>query len=160
MAKYIGDPEKLVAPGKSSVMGDASSIRMRGALDDKLDVRDILANFVGRGDRDLSNDQAKKDYHYLSSVLGAPMAQKTLNHILIFNQRNDQKNQPFEKRLNSLYTIGSQDKDVDNLLKRTSMLGTGPIAGARESGNVGNMAAMGTIPSITSKTTAMSDKSL
>lgn len=160
MAKSIGDPEKLTGPGKASAMVDPASIRKTGPLDDKFDVRDILANFVSRGDKDLSGDQAKKDYHYMSSTLGEPMARKMLNHVLIFNQRPDQQNQSFEKKLSSLYTIGSNDKDVDGILKKTNMLDKGAIAGARESGNVGSMMAAGTLAPDLTKSTAMSNKSI
>lgn len=156
MATSIGDPEKILSPGKSSAMIDPSNIRTRSKLDDKFDVRDILANFVGRGDKDLSNDQAKKDYHYLSSMIGEPMAQKMMTHVLLFNQRDDQQKQPFEKKLSSLYTIGSNDKDVDSLLKKTSMLGQGVVPGARESGNVGSMASTGVLSPDLTKSTVMS----
>ncbi len=158
MAKSIGDPDKLTGPGKASVMADPSNIPKTGVTDDKFDVRDILANFVGRGDRDLSNDQAKKDYHRLTAIIGEPMAQKMMAHVMIFNQRDDQKNQPFEKRLNSLYTIGSNDKDVHQLLQRTGTLGQGVVPGAIESGNLGNMMAEGTINPDLSKNTAMSTR--
>jgi hypothetical protein len=135
-------PDKPKAPpGSAQQMPDPKYFpgASRGQGNDQLDVRDILANFVGRGDKNLSNDEAKKDYYMLVAKLGEPMASKTMSHLFLFNNRPDQTNVPFEKKLTSLYTIGSNDKDVDRLLKTTGNLGTGPIAGAQGSVNVGNM---------------------
>jgi hypothetical protein len=113
---------------------------------DQLDVADILANFVGRGDKNLQNDQALKDFHYLSTKVGQPMASKLVNHVIMFNQRPDMQKQPFAAKLNSLYTIGSNDKDVDGILKKTNNLGAGPNAIANNSWNIDSQSATGRNP--------------
>lgn len=97
------------------------------------DIRDTIASFVNRKDKDLSSDGAKSDFAQLVSILGRPAATKLAIHLTQFNQRSDQQGAPFEKRLQSLYDIGSRDTDVDNLLKRSAMLGYGPMEGARSS---------------------------
>lgn len=112
-----------------------------GMAGDKVDVADILSNFVGRGDKDLSGDQAKKDYHFLIGKMGAPMAQKMVSHVLAFNQRPDMQKQPFASKLNSLYSIGSNDKDVDKVLK--TQLGAGPVALANSSPEIDTRLASG-----------------
>ncbi len=121
-----GDP--IINAGMTS---NPKFFQNNGMAGDKVDVADILSNFVGRGDKDLSGDQAKKDYHFLIAKMGAPMAQKVVGHVLSFNQRPDMQKQPFDAKLNSLYSIGSSDKDVDNILK--THLGAGPIALANSS---------------------------
>lgn len=121
----------------------SSSLPGASAGGDRLDVADILSNFVGRGDKDLSGDQAQKDYRYLGSKVGEPMARKLLTHVIIFNQRPDIQKQPFAQKLNSLYTIGSADKDVDQVLKSTKNMGVGPNAMANNSWNIDSQAATG-----------------
>lgn len=137
------DPNKPATPPKGTVMSSAGYFPASSQSPQarSLDVRDVIAGFVGRKDKDLTNDQARKDFSFLTAQLGQDMARKVLNHIIIFNNRPGDPNAPFEKRLQSLYDIGSNDKDVDALLKRTAMLEQGPIAGARTSANVSAMQA-------------------
>lgn len=139
-----GGPDKpAVLPKKNVMMNNegyfpASSQSSQAR---SLDVRDAIAGFIGRKDKDLTNDQARKDFALLSGQLGQDMARKVLNHVIVFNSRAADPNTPFEKRLQSLYDIGSNDKDVDALLKRTAMLEQGPVPGARTSSNVSVMQA-------------------
>lgn len=149
MAEYIiGDPNKPSAPPKGKIMSSQGFFppSSQGTDARKLDIRDMIANFVNRQDKDLSDDQAKKDFKFMATQLGEPTARKILNHVLIFNQRPDIKTLPFERRLSSLYDIGSNDKDVNALLKRTAILEQGPIPGARTSSNIGLMTQMPIAP--------------
>ena len=102
-----------------------------GMAGDSVDVADIISNFVGRGDKDLSGDQTKKDYKFLIAKVGAPLAQKLVSHVIAFNQRPDMQKQPFANKLISLYSMGSNDKDVDKVLK--NKLGQGPVSLANSS---------------------------
>lgn len=138
---FVGGPDRPVPPPRGRMMSSAGyfppSSQSQAAR--SLDMRDMIANFINRQDKDLTQDQARKDFKYMASHLGEPAARKILNHVLIFNQRPDIKNLPFERRLASLYDIGSNDKDVDAFLKKTNMLEQGPIPGARSSSNIGLM---------------------
>jgi hypothetical protein len=120
--------------------------RSGGDTDTQFNVRDVIANFVARKDKNLSHPDAKSDYNYLVNQLGAPGAQKVMAHLSIFNQRPEIQNLPFEQRLSRLYTIGSNDKDVDGMLKQYAALGQGPVAAAYDSPNVTNMQAVGKYP--------------
>jgi hypothetical protein len=124
-----GDP--IINAGITS---DPKYFQNNGMAGDKVDVADILSNFVGRGDKDLSGGQAKKDYQFLIGKVGAPLAQKLVGHVLTFNQRPDMQKQPFAAKLNNLYSMGSNDKDVDKILK--TQLGAGPVALANSSPEV------------------------
>ena len=115
----------------ATAVASPNSSAKNGPAGDKVDVADILSNFVSRGDKNLTGDQARKDYSFLIGKVGAPTAQKLINHVLIFNQRPDMQKQPFAQKLNSFYSMGSNDKDVDNILK--TQLGAGPVALANSS---------------------------
>lgn len=132
---------------KSKQMFDSKYFqRSGGDTDQQFNVRDIIANFVARKDKNLSHPDARSDYAALVGQIGAPAAQKVLSHISIFNQRPELQNLPFEQRLSRLYTIGSNDKDVDTMLKQYSALGQGPIAAAYDSPNATNKQAVGKLP--------------
>lgn len=112
--------------------------RKRGKSDDLFDARDIVASFVGKGYKDLSNDQAKEDYKYLHNTLGAEAATKLMNQVFIFNNRTDLGGKSWQDRVNTFYTIGSNDKSTSQLIQQLSSLDRGPIAGLTEAGNLTN----------------------
>lgn len=144
MPDYIGggDPDTPKSPkGALSSNSGYFPASSQGADARSLDVRDIIASFINRGDKNLKNEEARKGFAYLSANLGSDQAHKLMNHLIIFNQRPDQQQKPFESRLQSLYDIGSGDKDTDALLKKIAGMGTGPVAGAKNSANLGVMSA-------------------
>lgn len=145
MPDYIGggDPDTPKNPKGGKVMSNSEYFppSSQGTDARSLDVRDVIAGFVNRGDRNLKNDEARKGFAYLSANMGTDQAHKLINHLIIFNQRSDQQQKPFEQRLQSLYDIGSADKETDGLLKRIGGMGTGPVAGAKNSANLGVMSA-------------------
>ena len=137
----------IVTPPKSKQMYDPKFFkRSGGGTDQQMNARDIIANFVARRDKNLSHPDAKADYNDLVGQIGAPAAQKVLAHLSIFNQRPELANLPFDQRLSRLYTIGSNDKDVDAMLKQYGTLGQGPVAAAYDSPNATNMQATTRIP--------------
>lgn len=139
-------------PTTSTPVTNPAYFQNNGPSGDKVDVADILSNFVGRGDKNLSGDQAQKDYHFLIGKVGTPTAQKLINHVLIFNQRPDMQKQPFADKLNSFYSIGSNDKDVDKILK--TQLGAGPVALANSSPEMDTkQAVIGNTPATTALNT-------
>lgn len=95
------------------------------------DVRDRLAELVGRGNN-LSPDDKAGIYGDLVATVGEKTATKIMNHAYIFNQRGDIQSLPLEERLKSLYTIGSNDPDVLQVLNKSKSLGYGVIPGLRE----------------------------
>ena len=93
-------------------------ITNKTSADYDLDVRDILTGFVGKG-KDLGKDDQSAMISRLGVILGKPQAQKLVNHIFLFNQRDDIKGKSLDQKLDTFYNIGSNDKDVDALLSRT-----------------------------------------
>lgn len=112
--------------------------RKRGKHDDQFDTRDIIASFIGKGFKDLSDDQAKKDVAYLRANLGNEKTNKLMNQIFVFNNRNDMSGKSWQDKLNSFYTIGSKDQDIQKILQTSQSLDRGVIAGVTDSGNASN----------------------
>lgn len=108
-----------------------------------MDVRDILHGFIARGDKSLNTDAARSGYSYLIGKYGKGTADKIMTHAMIFNNRTDIQGKPFDSKLNTYYAVGSNDPDVDKVIKKMGALGQGPQAGANDSPNVDSMAATG-----------------
>ena len=163
---YVGGgPDKPPAPLVNAKQISNSGYfpsSSQGAGHQPFDIRDTIASFVNRKDKDLSSEGAKADFNQLAFLLGRPAATKLAIHLTQFNQRSDQQGAPFEKRLQSLYDIGSRDQDVDGILKRSSMLGYGPMEGARSSVRKDVMSAYSppgnTIPAPSALATAMTNR--
>lgn len=100
--------------------------------EDMLNVRDIMSAFAGQGYKGTQNDDARSMYSYLRGIVGPDTAQKLLLHLSIHNQRPDMANASPEKRIQSLYEIGSRDPEVNDLLGRAKMVAQGPMAGINE----------------------------
>lgn len=96
------------------------------------DIRDRLAELVGRGNS-ISPDDKAAIYGNLVSSLGRERADKVMNHAYIFNQRGDVQGLPLEEKLRSFYTIGSNDPDVGSIISKSKTLGYGAVPGFRES---------------------------
>lgn len=101
--------------------------------EDAVNVRDILSAFVGKGYTNLQDDDARKMYKYLSYHLGQDVAGKLLTHLSAYNQRPDMLQQNADRRIQSLYDIGSRDPMVDNILRQSRMAGQGPMQGYNDS---------------------------
>lgn len=96
------------------------------------DVRDKLADLVIRGNS-IVPDEKKAIYSSLITALGEDKARKIMDHAYIFNTRPEVQGLPLEQRLNSFYTIGSNDPDVMDVLTRSKSLGYGILPGMRNS---------------------------
>lgn len=132
-------------PTISKEQGHVSPPRTK--LDDSADIRDILANMVGGGHTDLSNDSIKSDYLRLQTLLGGPAAQKMMDHIFIFNQRPDVQKKNAEQRLQQFYSMGStQHEDINKILQGAKQIGYGPVVGLNTSFNEGNKMLSGRTP--------------
>ena len=112
-------------------------------LDEAVNIRDVLSGMVAKGYTNLTDPDAKNNFAYLAGIVGRQTAQQMVNHIILFNQRDDTKGLNAEGRLRQFYEMGSNDPHIDNIIKGAGSLGTGPIAAARESSDVLNMTTMG-----------------
>lgn len=108
-------------------------------VDDRFDVRDIVSNMAGSGSVDLTNPDTRANFLHLQGKLGAPKAQKLIAHLTAFNSRPEVQKMTPEQRVQSLYSLGSQDADVAETLKQGNALGYGVLNGLRTSPLVGNM---------------------
>jgi len=96
------------------------------------DIRDRLADLVGKGNT-LSPDDKAAIYGDLVTTLGKDKAQKVMTHAYLFNTRRDVQKLNLEDKLNSFYTVGSNDPDVQALIQKSKSLGYGVKPGFRES---------------------------
>jgi hypothetical protein len=123
----VGDPKRPTTPSSN----DASS-GSKSTIDTGFDLRDRLSELVTRGNG-LSPDDKAAIYGSLESLLGKGRAQKIMNHAYIFNTRPEVQRLPLEEKLKSFYTVGSNDPEVMEVIRRTKTLGYGVAPGFRES---------------------------
>lgn len=119
----------------------------RSPMARKLDVRDHLAELIGRGNS-LSPKDRGAIYNSLSQAVGPEKAGKIMTHTYIFNQRPDLAKLPIEDRLRSFYTIGSNDADVNDIITKSKAIGYGVLPGFRESSSGINQLLAGRISSL------------
>lgn len=133
-----------VAPKKDPEEGSVTYVsRSQGAK--QLDVRDHIAELVGRGNSMSPRDRAAI-YGSLSSAVGEGRAKKIMDHAYIFNQRPDVLKLPVEDKLRSFYSIGANDPDVNDILTKSKAIGYGILPGFRESASGINQVLAGRIP--------------
>lgn len=132
-----GDP---VSPGttKESMLLTTS----KPVTDQKFDLRDRLAELVGKGNT-LAPDDKAAIYGNLVTMLGKDKAQKVMNHAFIFNSRPDVQKLGLEDKLKSFYTIGSNDPEVMEVIGKTKNLGYGVVPGFRSSSSDANQQLQG-----------------
>lgn len=125
VAPSTGDPVKEVV--ESSSLGQG-----RTPIDTDLDIRDRLYELVGKGNA-LNPEDKGAIYSNLRTLVGDVNAQKLMNHAFLFNARGDVQKLPTEDKINALYSIGSSDPYIKDVLARTKVLGYGPGPGYRTS---------------------------
>jgi len=140
-----GPGDKMILPGGLAPTAMTSK-RSTGQIPDQLDVRDVLSSFIGTGAKDFSDKQRLKDFHYVSGILGAPTAQKLLNHVFMFNNRADLAGKSPEERVQSFYDMGSKDPEVNKLLQSYKGVAQGPVIGLRSSPDYTNQQLTNRIP--------------
>lgn len=106
--------------------------KSRTTADDDADVRDIINSFVGRGAMNLQDNTSQAEFARLRVLLGDERANKLATHLVMHNQVNAKL--PMEKRVQTLYDVGSRDEDVSKIIANTKKIGYGPLVGFRESG--------------------------
>lgn len=139
--RISGDPKGA----KDNPDNDAYISPNRTPIDTNFDLRDRLAELVGRGNSLVGDDKAAI-YGWLKGQLGDSKAQKILNHAYIFNARPEVQKLPLEDKLRAFYTIGSSDPDVMDVINRTKNLGYGVVPGARTSSSDINAQIYGSRP--------------
>ncbi len=107
--------------------------------DQTADVRDSLSYFAGRGLTGITDAEARKQYAGLVAQVGREKAEKLANSVFLFNQRPEILKQSPEQRVQSYYSIGSNNPDVQNTLNKVKSLGYGVGAGFQNSTLLGNM---------------------
>jgi hypothetical protein len=132
-----GDPIKKI--------GDTVLPAGKGRTDQEFDIRDRLAELVGKGNT-LNTDDKAAIYGSLVASLGKNKAQKVMNHAYLFNARPDVQSLPLEDKLRSFYTIGSNDPDVNALIAKSKTLGYGAVPGFRQSSSAINQQLSGQVP--------------
>lgn len=137
---YSGDPVKGDIEGEKMLLS-----KNKPQIDLNIDLRDRLAELVGKGNT-LSSDDKAAIYGNLVATLGKDKAQKVLNHTFIFNSRPDVQKLPIEEKLKAFYTMGSNDPDVMEMITRTKNLGYGILPGFRGSSSFINQQLSGRIP--------------
>jgi hypothetical protein len=118
-----GDPSK---PTETMILS-----ANKPKIDVDFDIRDRLAELVGKGNA-LSPDDKAAIYGNLAATLGEGRARKIMTHAYIFNQRGDVQNLPLEDKLRSFYAIGSSDPEVQGVIQKSKTLGYGVVPGFRE----------------------------
>lgn len=133
-----GDPTK-------GIVDESMHVTNRPKIDQDFDIRDRLAELVGKGNA-LSPDDKAAIYGNLTARVGKDKAMKIMNHAYIFNQRSDVIKLPLEERLKAFYTIGSNDKDVNDVIVKSKSLGYGAVPGFRQSSSDINQQLTGQVP--------------
>lgn len=98
--------------------GVTAPIIPKGKFDDTADVSDILSNFVGKGYKGFSDEDAKHDFAALAGVVGKDKATQLMKHVFIFNNRDDIKNKTPQQKLQTFYSMGATDPDINSLLNQ------------------------------------------
>lgn len=141
---------RIIAEGggdKPTAQSTATTGKARTSLDDTADVRDILSNLVGRKISGLGDESTRADYARLQALLGPQKAQKLVTQVIIHNQRN--ANAPMEKSIQDFYDVGSNDAEVNDVLKGIKSFGYGVLPGFRSSSKLGNQILTGQVPGAT-----------
>ena len=140
----VGDPAPASDGGEKAILSTNKPV-----IDKSFDLRDRLAELVGKGNV-LSTDDKAAIYGSLVGLLGKDKAQKVMNHAYIFNSRPDVQKLPLEEKIKSFYTVGSNDPDVMEVIGKTKSLGYGVVPGFRESSSDINQQLSGRVPVVAS----------
>lgn len=134
-------------PGTPDVPKNAHSVpadpnanwRPKTDLDVQADTRDILSAFVGGGHTSVAgSEDLQNNYKRLTQLVGAPLAQKLHNQAALFNQRPDAKNLSPEQRVQSFFTLGSNDGELASFMKSAGGIGQGQTVGFNNSPLISN----------------------
>jgi len=140
---------KVVPPVGDPVKGADQDMVLtsRTPIDQNLDIRDHLAELVGKGNA-LNPDDKTAIFGGLTAALGRDKAMKIMNHAYLFNQRPDIAQLPLEDKIKAFYTIGSNDPDVNQVIAKSKTLGYGALPGFRNSASALNQELNGQIAAV------------
>jgi hypothetical protein len=129
----------LGLPGEGGATTPTASNYTHGHYDDLVHAREMLTNFIGKGYKNLSDEQSRKDFAYLKNLVGNDQANKLINSVFVFNNSDSSKGKSWKEKIDSFYSAGSKDPATQKLITTFSTLGQGAIAGATDSRNISNM---------------------
>lgn len=129
----------LGLPSEGGSTTGTTSGYTHGHYDDLFHARDILTNFLGKGYKNFSDEQSRKDFAYLKNLVGEEQANKLINSVFVYNNSDSVKGKSWQDKITGFYSSGSKDQSLQKLITTFSTLGQGPIAGAQDSSNVSNM---------------------
>src|SRR5450432_1787948 len=135
MPDYTKNMEAMLS-GHTGDVTAPHAVRTPGKLEQSADVRDMLSILVGAGKGGLKPDDQAAVISQLKATLGAPTANKLINHVAVFNERSDVGAKTAQQRVGQFYDMGSRDPEVDAIIKQTSQLAQGPIAGMGQTADV------------------------
>jgi hypothetical protein len=138
-----GDPMPTTV-GKEEMILSANKPK----IDQDFDVRDRLAELVGKGNT-LNPDDKSAIMGSLAGRYGKDLAMRIMNHAYIFNTRPDIQKLPLEDKLRAFYTIGSNDPAVHDVINSAKNLGYGVVHGFRNSSSDINQQLTNRVPVIT-----------
>lgn len=107
------------------------------SLDDTADVRDILSELAVKGFQGVGKEQAKAYYDKLTLLVGKQTAMKLIDSVDIFRASPQSKTGTPEDKIQAFYNLGSNDKQVSDVLKKVNAFSTGVKSGARTSSSEG-----------------------
>lgn len=116
------------------------------SLDNTADIRDILSAFAAKGYAGIGKENAGANFQRLSVLVGKPTAIKLINNVDEFSQRSDVQGKSPQERVQLFYNLGSNDKDVDDILKKVKSFGYGVNQGLNTSVDVSNKKITGDLP--------------
>ena len=105
---------KLLIKKTDPVVDTKVILKGKTPADKQADIRDTLSYFAGRGLTGLIDEEARKQYATLVGQVGREKAQNLANSVFLFNQRPEVLKQSPEQRVQSYYSIGSANPDVQN----------------------------------------------
>lgn len=129
----------LGLPGGGDTPAPTGSNYTHGYYDDLFHAREIVTNFIGKGYKNLSDEQSRKDYAYLKNLVGEDQATKLINSAMVYNNSDSAKGKSWQENVNAFYSAGSRDQSIQKVLSTFSNLGKGAIAGTYDSGNTTSM---------------------
>jgi hypothetical protein len=116
---------------------DATTVKStKGKLADLVHTRDAISALVGAGGiQNLRPDDRKAVNASLIGYLGQAQATKLIDQISIFNQRPDMLQKSATQRIDSFFTIGSRDPEIDTIIKQTGQAGQGAVSDLNQTSN-------------------------
>ena len=93
-------------------------------IDANADVRDLVTSLVMGQKAGITPTYRKEIYDHLTSILGKDTTNKLVDHVNIFNTRNDLAGKNYDQVVSQFYNLGSKDPTVDKILQSSRNINT------------------------------------